>query len=408
MKKKVIIILLAVASIISCTTERTESNLLTIDVTRDYPSKEMKLSEVAEVSYLQLNADDPDYLFRARIYTITQKYVIIGDADWNVLFFDRKDGRPVAKYNRRGNGPGEYLMIYRSAYDDVNNELYITEFSDSNIRVFASDGTYKRTLKLPKGTDVSSFYVFNDSSLLLYDESRQQEESRRRAMGGEYIDNLYDEDRFRLPFVLINKNDGSLISYITVPETHDIDLAGTMRPGSDRPPIRIMASNRTRLIPYNDGFIVANPEADTVFSYTRAGKLTPEMVQTPPVLTLSPKRFISSYVETGGHRFLNIYTTTNLDTFSLNMPYVNVAVNMETGEIYMPIIEMDDYQGKKIELSPNITFGVTASHLGFVNLNLEELKQANSENKLSGRLKEIVESSAEDDNDVLCLIHFTL
>jgi hypothetical protein len=44
--------------------------------------------------------------------------------------------------------------------------------------------------------------------------------------------------------------------------------------------------------------------------------------------------------------------------------------------------------------------------IGLIELDLVELQDANDEGRLSGRLREIVENSEEDGNNVFMLLHF--
>jgi hypothetical protein len=78
----------------------------------------------------------------------------------------------------------------------------------------------------------------------------------------------------------------------------------------------------------------------------------------------------------------------------------------KTGSVYKQKIIFSDYQGKVVTLSPETTVYTQNSRLGLIILGLEELRTANRENKISGKLQELVENSEDDGNDIYMLLHF--
>ena len=78
----------------------------------------------------------------------------------------------------------------------------------------------------------------------------------------------------------------------------------------------------------------------------------------------------------------------------------------KTGSIFRQKITFNDYKEKEVTLSPETITNTQDSKLGLIILSLVELLDANRENKLSGRLKELVENSGEDGNDIYMLLHF--
>ena len=67
---------------------------------------------------------------------------------------------------------------------------------------------------------------------------------------------------------------------------------------------------------------------------------------------------------------------------------------------------MKDYKGKEINLSPENIYFTANSGTGFIELNIEELKEALEDNKLSGKLKEMVKSSDEESNNIYMILKF--
>ena len=79
--------------------------------------------------------------------------------------------------------------------------------------------------------------------------------------------------------------------------------------------------------------------------------------------------------------------------------------DQKTGSVYRQKITFNDYKGKEVTLSPEIIINTQDSKLGLIVLSLVELQEANRENKLSGRLKELLENSDEDGNDIYMILH---
>ena len=76
----------------------------------------------------------------------------------------------------------------------------------------------------------------------------------------------------------------------------------------------------------------------------------------------------------------------------------------ETEEVIHPKILLPDYKGKEFTIRPSMR--IYENEFAF-ELDLIELKQAYRENKLSGKLKELVATLNEDtDNNVFMLVEF--
>ena len=73
--------------------------------------------------------------------------------------------------------------------------------------------------------------------------------------------------------------------------------------------------------------------------------------------------------------------------------------------MYRQKITFNDYRGKEVYISPETIVNTQDSRLGLIILRLVELQDANSENRLSGKLKELVDNSDEDGNDIYMLLH---
>jgi len=81
--------------------------------------------------------------------------------------------------------------------------------------------------------------------------------------------------------------------------------------------------------------------------------------------------------------------------------------NKNTGEVVHPKIFLPDYKGKVVDFSFRSARRDYVNGHVYFELDLTELKQASRENKLSGKLKELVVTLNEDeDNNIFMFVRF--
>lgn len=176
------------------------TQLITIDVTKNYPEKKLFLEDIAEVEYCSLETDD-NYL-SSFILGISESFVIGGNhVENSFVFFDRKTGKPVSKISRYGNGPEEYNLAAASVYSEEDDEFFILDYP-AGIKVYGRDGTYKRKLSFRERSYVvgpEAFYNYDKENLLYYD-----------GFHGSIND-------YPKAFVLVSKQDGHTTKEIEIP-----------------------------------------------------------------------------------------------------------------------------------------------------------------------------------------------
>ncbi|MGL4493551.1 MAG: 6-bladed beta-propeller, partial [Tannerellaceae bacterium] len=125
MKKTCIYGFAFAALLASCTTTVKQEPLQLINVQQTYPDKEVKLSELAKVTYVQPKTEGSDYLVKSSPTDITLNSILIVEREnGDVMLFDR-NGTPVSKFNKQGQGPEEYIDIFKALYDEKKKEVYI-------------------------------------------------------------------------------------------------------------------------------------------------------------------------------------------------------------------------------------------------------------------------------------------
>ena len=73
----------------SCSSDKpAKESLAYIDVTKNYPEKEIFLTDIADVTYLYLNSNDDDYLYIGTVNYLTENTVVVHSRiSGDILFF---------------------------------------------------------------------------------------------------------------------------------------------------------------------------------------------------------------------------------------------------------------------------------------------------------------------------------
>jgi len=405
MKANEVSFLIAIAAfVIGCSSDKQiKDGLPCINVKKNYPVKEIILTDIADVTYVHLSTENADYLYRGRINYVTENTIVVIDYTSGSILFFSKDGKPKSRFNRYGNRPEEYsTMMFFIVYDESADDVFVYipftfSISGHSILVYSSTGEYKR--KLPLSASALPLVDFDSQSLFLYS---LQNQSRKMRKETDFFSQSVDSSYYR-----ISKTDGKVLEYVEFPG-NAIDL--TDRGGSDR---RI--EGHIRIVNCTAGLFLCNPETDTVFLYGKDKTLTPIICKTPLVSDLNPKVILNDFVDAGRYQFIGVSTLFNSDDEIMKIPlnerydYLNkhYIYDKQTGKIFRQKISVSDYKGKDFFITAQKTHFNGKKMLAHFELDLFELKQASRENKLSGKLKELVATLNEnEDNNVFMLVNF--
>ena len=400
MKQKTVFnLILIVALLFECTSDKqTPDSIPFIDVRKNYPEKEIILTDIADVTYLHFSSINENYLYRGGIQYITENTIVVFDwATGSVLFFS-KDGNPKSRFNHYGQGPKEYPIgtLFNGIYDEARDEVYVPVDIGRNhyIQVYSSTGEYKRKLNLLQGVGIALMVSFDDQSLLLYDRGKLMDKTRRKIAGDHsaFSPQLNDSS-----FVLISKIDGRVLEYVEVPgPTTDLSIR-TGTGGSSW-------QTYQRIVKCSDGFLLCNPENDTIYLYSKDKILTP-ILRKIPLLSDSDMRIFENCVDVGKYQFMKMSRLrTGSKEEADEMYYIR---DKETGEFFRQKIVLPDYRGKEFFVHAVGGFTRFLENEYLFVLNLFELKEAYKENRLSGKLKELVTTLNEmEDNYIYMFVKF--
>ena len=360
---------------LGCTSEKSrENDLIYINISASYAEKEIQLEDIADIEYLQLEFDD-DFLFSEVATAVTTNYIIVcrfiaGD----ILVFSR-EGKPLSKFNHKGSGPNEYVYIERLIFDELSDEFFI-KFSDKII-IYSLSGEFKRELQL-LGNHRREIVNFDAQTLLLYDD---------------------DNPFYPTSVTLISKNDGSVVDSIQIRKEKEEVVLYVSSSNEDF----IIIGPTYHLVKYKDGCLLTDFSVDTVYFLSSERNLSPILVRQPAIQSMDPIVYLNSFVEAGDYQFMSAVTVKNENN---RLPITYLIRDKNTGSIYRQKITFDDYKEKEVHLSPLTIVNTQDSNLGLIVLDLPDLQDANRANRLNGKLKELVDNSEEDGNDIYMLLHF--
>ena len=366
-------------------------DLPVIDLSKDYPKKEILLQDIADIEYIKLETTD-DVLVSgiSDIANISNDYIVIKDRSQSKIFVFNREGKIISHFNRRGNGPHEHVYgIGRSVVDGKNEEIIILDYN--KILVYSFNGDYKRTLPTSEYA-LKDAYNFDDNNLLICDNNRV-------IVGSGYSEN---------PYYLMSKKDGSItyVLDIHLPVRYSNNWAEVVElPGGEKSAISNsidIYNNRY----YGQDIVISDISSDTIYLFTRNKVLTPMLVRTPSVHSSDPKVVWTSPMITDRFIILEI-TTLDIEATEKGKPIPSIYLmyEFETGQIFQISLVNDDNATRQwypvIDGDLNILKNMTA-HLRTA----PRLVELYNKKQLKGELGKLVSTLDEEDNPIVEIVKF--
>ena len=387
---KKIILSFIIILVASCIGTDSATHIITVDVLKQYPEKNILVEDIAEIEYIVPETKD-DYLFSYVLDISENLNFIIGGnhVENSFIFFSRETGKPVSKINRYGNGPEEYNLAAASVYSEKDDEFFILNYP-SGINVYGRDGTYKRKLKFRERSYLGgpeAFYDYDSDNLLFYD-----------GFQGDIND-------YPTAFVLLSKKDGSITKEIPIAYEKKVSLMFTQKTDGNA---LVGSMPDVYFAVYNgNDFLLTDYSIDTVYRFTQNQELIPVLIRKPSIQTMEPKTILHSWLETDQYLFLS----TNKLEIDWNDPSEfagkSLLVEKSSGDIYEAVVRMKDYKDKNLILGPGVlSRSLKDFQTGYIVLPAAELLEALANEKLSGKLKEIASTLNEESNPVIMLMKY--
>ena len=363
--------------------------LITVDVTKSYPKKEMILQDFMDVEYIPLETTD-DFITMAHIQAIGKEILIVRNrnrATDGKIFFYSRNGEALRIVNRLGNSGEEYTFLLGITLDENNNEIFVNDHYSKKIFVYDLSGGFKRSFPHKVGVTFDPVYNFDRDNLICHDYMRDFNLEKRNI------------------FWIISKRDGSVIKEIEIPF---VDAKSTVLALSD--PVsgkRIStASQNQELVPYGGGWLLADPSSDTIYKYLPDHSMLPFIARIPSIQSMTPEIFLFPGVITDRYCFLQ--SVKKEFDFDMNegFPRKNLVYDKQEKTIYEYTVYNDDFSDKRnVNLVHEIT--VLNNEIAFMQkIETEDILECYKNDQLKGKLKEIASKLTEDSNPVIMVVKY--
>ena len=380
--KKMIFLVAALLGLASCTGEKkAKEAFITVDITASYPEKDLVLQDFMDVEYVPLETSD-EFLSQGRISYVGENIIVAANKrQGDILLFDRATGKGIRKINHKGFGPEEYIMPYNVVLFEDKNEMFVNDGPTSKIQVYDLEGNYKRTIKYRQGALVSLLIDFNDDYFLSQNIYAPENEGSGET------------------FLFLSKKDGSMTD-IKVPyqERKSIALVRVNEDGSMQ---GAFPENSDFIDPFQDGWLLTEPSADTIYFYKADRSLKPFIVRTPSVQTMSPEVFLFPGVLTDDYYFMQSVTKEYDFDKNEGMPSTPLVYDVAEQKIYKYTVRNADYEDREENLSKQNVNNKIAFYQA---LPADELIEAQEDGKLKGKLSDIAAHLDMEDNPVVMIV----
>lgn len=396
----------AIAVLTACgPSSQQDEGLITVDVSKSYPKKELILQDFMDVEYIPLETTE-EFITLGYLQAIGKDVMVLRDkmaANGNIYLFDRK-GKALKKMNRRGQSHEEYLTTNGIYLDEENGELFVGNVPRRNVLAYDLSGNFKRSFVFKEGGDENTKSWVYYKSMRNFDRDHFicQDASSGRSFNGER-----EDLEPRNLFFIVSKQDGTVTKEIEIPFEKKVSQVLFAEKG-------IGVVNNPCIIPYQDGWLLTEPSADTIYTYSSAHELKPFIVRTPSIQSMNQEIFLFPGVVTDRYCFMQAVkkelNEAMMDTY-YRLMRTELVYDRQAGETFEYVLFNDDFMDKKpIANLVDEIFDLTVfnnDEIAFAwRIEAPEIVEAYEAGRLKGKLKEIAAGMHEEDNPVLMLAKY--
>ena len=377
MKARLLLLLFSPLLFAGCAQEKPSGSIPTVDVTASYPEKTITLQDFADVEYIPLETSD-EFLTEGVILASGEKYILVKNSsnDGNIYLFDRT-GKGVRVINHKGNGPGEYTNYNDVLLDEANDEFLVGDLLQHKMFVYNMKGKFKRSFSFPEESGFFDIINLDDKHFIFWNNAADFNQTLKDAT----------------QFYICSKLDGRIMKEINFPykerkSTMQIKSEGTYN---------VILSFLTcfNVNRYRDQVFLTEPSCDTIYSYSRAG-IEPAFARTPSIQSMSEETFLFPGIFTDDYAFFAISEKKE------NGKHVELLYDQKEQTFYTYLLQNNDYKdcGDIRMFQMNTNRNIYFAQCLYPHL----LVEANAQGKLSGKLKELVDTLDEEDNPVVMIV----
>jgi len=359
-------------------------DLITVDVTKSYPKKELILQDIFDVEYIPLETNN-EFLTQGRVLAISKYLIFVRNRmdDGDVFIFDRTTGKGLKKINRIGKGPEEYRYYLEITIDDELSEIYVNDIISQKIIIYDFEGKFKRSFGRKDG--ITFLYNFDQENLICNDG---------------YFDG---KNGGMHPFLLISKRDGRITKEIQIPYKKKINTGVAGAP-------YFLFINYAPISYYFGNWILVCPSSDTIYKYQPDYTMTPLVARTPSIQSTKPQIFLFMRIITDRYYFMEKIIKV-YDPATKNTPSKDLLYDRKKKSIFEYKVYNNDYAEKNlVSLKASTLLAISIPRpendeiATWQVLEADQLVEDFEKGKLKGKLKEIAAGLKEEDNPVIMLV----
>jgi hypothetical protein len=378
--KKLLLTFSLLALLAACGNQTSEIPVL--DVTQSYPAKNLVLQDIARVEYVALETGDNFLVDYVRVHHMDDQILILSNNNGDIMTFDRRTGKGLSSFNRKGRGPNEYVGVGSIAVDPRNNEMFVTASMSSSdgmpVYVYDMQGKPLRTLRFRGFGYTTQFALYDGERLLIHNSD------------------LSDPS----PYKLLSRADTAFTSLPIAFEGRDNLSVSQILENGARAGVspRVDALTRT-----GDGYVISETGLDTLYRWNKSAEaLTPLMARVPSFGSMEYP--IGLYCQGENSDYLFLRTIERRFDFTAREGFnsVNLIYDKKEGQFYEgSILNGDFVDERKVDLTGS--FGLPTGTI-VVALQSYELLDLYEAGKLRGRPAEIAASGIKDDDNAVLMI----
>lgn len=387
-KASYLLVALCMMGFSACSTQQkgNEGPLPVADFEKEYPAKDLLVSEHADVEYVRLETTDEVLLDNiASLYlSVTDRFIVTNNMQEGRIFVFDRQGKHLHNFMRKGQSGEEFVFAKVVRVDDKAEEIFVLD-TRNKVLVYTLDGKFKRVLDIPKDMLADDLWNYDDEWLLSYDS--------------------YNLDRGDLPcaeqpFFLLSKKDGS-VKRIDVNAKDRIGPRIYFEQNGQR---GVMTVSFNYIYKNGDEFVLGELGNDTVFML-KQDEVTPLLVRTPGSKDKDVRSMMCTPLRLGDYVGVS-EAPKKLSLENTQFATKDVFLNLKTGEGCMLGLKDDvnfveptgiRHCNERVEAPKN--------HILWMP-NTDRLFQWKEEGKLKGKLAEMLDDMVEDDNPILIIYKF--
>ena len=370
----------------ACTSQpQSTTGIPVVDFEKEYPQKDLLVSENADVEYVRLETTDEVLLDGlAGLYlSVTDRYIVTNNSKEGRIFVFNRQGKHLYNFMRKGNSGEEFMYAKKVRVDDKAEEIFVLD-ARNKVLVYTLDGKFKRVLDLPKDMRADDLWNYDDEWLLSYDNYNLDREGLTCA---------------EQPFFLISKKDGQ-VKRIGVNAKDRIGPRIYFEKNGQR---GVMAVSMNYICKNGDEFVLSELGNDTVFML-KNDEISPLLVRTPGSKDKDVRSMMSAPLKLGDYIEV-VEAPKELKMESGKIETKSVYLNLKTGECFDLNLKDDVNFVEPSAVRSSEYVEAPKNHILSMP-NTDRLFRWKEEGKLKGKLAEMVDEMKEDDNPILIIYKF--